>query len=300
MKFNIITHITTACNYDCSYCDVIKDKRLMKEDVFFWVINFMKNNSKYIERFKFFGWEPLLAKTQIKEVLERFPENNNFEIVTNTTLLDHVIWEKLSQQFTLIFFSIDSENDFNFWKNINFIEKYNLEKKLYFNIIIDPENIDNAEKQFFDLYNAGMRGYNFLPVYFTKSWEDLELKKLAAFMKKVLDLSIQDNSLRLYWFQENKGYDTSLINPSIFIDVDGKIYYSDFVSTFLWEKIKDELYLWEVKNLDLEQLIDFNFESQKKALNWLEEKISVAVKWQKQLHKIMDYFSVYLNKKNGK
>jgi hypothetical protein len=119
-------------------------------------------------------------------------------------------------------------------------------------------------------------------------------------MKKVLDLAIIDNTLRLYWFQENKGYDTSLINPSIFIDVDGKIYYSDFVSTFLWEKIKADLYLWDIKNFKLEKLIDFNFESQKKALNWLEEKINMAVKGQKQLHKIMDYFSVYLNKKNGK
>jgi sulfatase maturation enzyme AslB (radical SAM superfamily) len=55
MKFNIITHITTACNFDCSYCDVIKDKRLMKADVFSSVVNFIKNNDDYIERFKFFG-----------------------------------------------------------------------------------------------------------------------------------------------------------------------------------------------------------------------------------------------------
>jgi hypothetical protein len=119
-------------------------------------------------------------------------------------------------------------------------------------------------------------------------------------MKKVLDLSIQDTDLRLYWFQENKGYDASLINPSIFIDVDWEVYYSDFVSTFLWIKIKSDLYLWNIENINLWKMVNFNFDSQKKALNWLEEKINVAVKWQKQLHKIMDYFSVYLNKKNGK
>jgi hypothetical protein len=43
-----------------------------------------------------------------------------------------------------------------------------------------------------------MRGYNFLPIYFTKPWSDEQLKKLSIFMKKALDLSIQDTDLRLY------------------------------------------------------------------------------------------------------
>lgn len=300
MKFNIITHITTACNYDCSYCDVIKDKKNISDTTYNNIIEFIQENQNFIQRFKFFWWEPLLAKNTIHKILEHFPENNNFEIVTNTTLLDDKIWEKLQNQFTLIFFSIDSENDFDFEKNIEFIKKYDLEKKLYFNIIVDPQNISAAKLQFQDLYQAGMRGYNFLPIYFTKPWNNNQLKEFSIFMKSVLDLSLDDNSLRLYGFRENKGYDASLINPSIFIDVDGKIYYSDFVSTFLWKKIKDELYLWKLWNFSLEKIENFDFDKQKKALHWLENKINQWVEWQKQLHKIMDYFSEYLNKKNGK
>jgi hypothetical protein len=77
-----------------------------------------------------------------------------------------------------------------------------------------------------------MRGYNILPIYFTKAWDTEELKELSVFMKYVLDLSLIDKSLRLYGFQENLGYDSSLINNSLFIDVDGEVYFSDFVSTF--------------------------------------------------------------------
>ncbi len=300
MKFNIITHITTACNYDCSYCDVIKDKKNISEKTYKNIIHFIQNNQKNIQRFKFFWWEPLLAKKNIHKILDHFPKNKNFEIVTNTTLLDDAIWKKFQEQFILIFFSIDCENDFNFEKNIDFIKKYNLEKKLYFNIIVDPENIAIAKKQFQDLYESGMRWYNFLPIYFTKPWNNSQLKDFSIFMKWILDLSIQDDTLRLYWFRENKGYDASLINPSIFIDVDGEIYYSDFVSTFLWKKIQDELYLGNIENFCLEKLENFDFDTQKKALHCLENKINNSVNWQKQLHKIMDYFSEYLNKKNGK
>jgi len=300
MKFNIITHVTTACNYDCSYCDVIKDKRNISQESYQKIVNFIQKNQKYIQRFKFFWWEPLLAKQTIYKILESFPENKNFEIVTNTTLLDEKIWKKFQDQFTLIFFSIDAENDFAFDKNIDFIKKYNLEKKLYFNIIVDPENIDIAKNQFQKLYDCWIRGYNFLPIYFTKPWDHSQLKDFSVFMKWVLDLSLNDDTLRLYWFRENKGYDASLINPSIFIDVDAKVYYSDFVSTFLWQKIKEELYLWEIDNFCLEEFQNFDFENQKKALHCLENKINKWVEWQKQLHKIMDYFSEYLNKKNGK
>jgi organic radical activating enzyme len=54
MKFNIITHITTSCNYDCSYCDVIKDKKDFSKQDLEKILVFIKNNKNNIERFKFF------------------------------------------------------------------------------------------------------------------------------------------------------------------------------------------------------------------------------------------------------
>jgi hypothetical protein len=50
----------------------------------------------------------------------------------------------------------------------------------------------------------------------------------------------------------------------------------------------------------LKNLENYDFVNEKKAIQSLQEKIYKKVIGQRQLHKIMDYFSEYLNKKNGK
>jgi hypothetical protein len=123
---------------------------------------------------------------------------------------------------------------------------------------------------------------------------------LSKIMKEILDLSLEDNSLKLYWFQENLWEELKLANNTIFIDIDWKIYYSDIVSTFTWKKIKKDLFLWEIKKIKLEEIENYNFQKQKEIISKLEENIYNKVKWQRELKKIMDYFSVYLNNKNVK
>jgi len=92
-------------------------------------------------------------------------------------------------------------------------------------------------------------------------------------MKYILDASLQDDSLRLYGFQENKGYDTSLANNTLFIDIDGKIYYSDIASTFSGAKIKHHLYLGETKNFSIANLEKYTFEKERKYITLLEESL---------------------------
>lgn len=302
MSYNIILHTTTACNYDCSYCDVIKDNIHLSWENREKILLFIKNNYKSINRFKFFGWEPLLRFKDIKYIINHSNEfiNNNYEIVTNTTILNNEIWEYLEKYFSLIFFSIDSENSFNFEKVITFIQTYNLEKKLYFNLIISPGKEFLAEEQFQKLYQSGMKGFNILPVYFTKKWQKSDLIALTRVMKNILDLSLKDKELRLYGFTENLGEKSSLINESLFIDSNNKLYYSDFVSTYFWKKIEKELFIEKIDNIDLSAYNISSFESQKKAMGELESRINSQVSGQNQLHKLMDYFSVYLNKNNGK
>jgi len=48
-----------------------------------------------------------------------------------------------------------------------------------------------------------MRGFNILPVYFTKEWKKENLENLSKLMKYILDTSLSDRTLRLYGFQEN-------------------------------------------------------------------------------------------------
>ncbi len=299
MKFNIITHITTSCNYNCSYCDVIKDKKNFSKKALEELLVFIKNNKNYIERFKFFGGEPLLAWENIKYIINNSVKYiwNNYEIVTNTSLLKDEILEYFEKYFKIIFFSIDSENEFDYEKISNFIKNYNLENKIYFNLVISPWREKRALEQFYKLYNLWFRWFNILPVYLTKYWNKQNLQELSKIMKEILDLSLEDNSLKLYWFQENFWEELKLTNNTIFIDIDSKVYYSDIVSTFSGKKIKKDLFLGEIINFKLEKLEKNNFKKQKEIIRKLEEDIYNRVSWQRELQKIIDYFSVYLNNK---
>lgn len=299
MKYNIITHITTLCNYDCTYCDVVKDKKFLVDSQRENILTFIKENHECINRFKFFGWEPLLAFKDIRYIVDNAQEYiwDNFEIVTNTTLINDEVWEYLRDYFSHIFFSIDSENTFDYEKVISFIQKYGLEKKLYFNLIISPGKEEVALEQFYKLLEHGMKGFNILPVYFTQPWTKENLSSLWKVMKEILDIYLTDISLRLYGFQENQWYDTSLANNTLFIDIDGKIYFSDMASTFSWKTIKEHLHLWSVEDFDISTLEWYTFGKEKKYIIILEEALYKKTPWQKELHKMMDYFSVYLNTK---
>ncbi len=299
MKFNIITHITTSCNYNCSYCDVIKDKRNFSKQNLEKLLSFIKNNKDYIDRFKFFGWEPLLAWNNIKYIINNSKKYiwNNYEIVTNTSLLNNEIWEYFEKYFKILFFSIDTENNFDYEKNSIFIKKFNLESKIYFNLVISPWKEKQALEQFYKLYNLWFRWFNILPVYITKVWTQENLKYLSNIMKEILDLSLKDKNLKFYWFQENFWEELKLVNNTVFIDVDSKIYYSDVVSTFYWKKIKKDLFLWNIEKFSLEKIQNYDFKKEKNSIVKLEGTIYFKIKWQKQLQKIMNYFSVYLNNK---
>lgn len=297
-KFNIIFHITTSCNYDCSYCDVIKDKKNISSELKSDIVYFMEKNKKHIDKFKFFWWEPLLAQKNIEYIINSTKSIKDYEMVTNTSLLNDTIWKYFSENFKIIFFSIDTENDFDYSKVKKFIDTFELKNKVYFNLVINPGSEKESLKQFQKLYNLWFRWFNILPIYFTKIWSKDNLLDLTNVMKYILDLSITDKNIKLYGFMENLGYDTSLINNSIFIDNYWKIYYSDIVSTFLWKSIKRELYLWDIKTFDLECLDWYLFKKEKNAINELEKALYLKVKWQKELHNLMDYFSVYLNKES--
>ena len=297
MKYNIILNITTSCNYDCSYCDVVKDKKIISKDNLDNILEFIKNNKNYIDIFKFFWWEPLLAFNNIKYIIDNSNKYiwNNYEIVTNTSLLTNEIWEYFERYFKIIFLSIDTENFFDFNNVKKITDKYNLESKVYFNLIINPWEEEQSLQLFYKLYALWYKWYNILPVYFTKNWSKKNLQELSEVIKIILDLWLKDKKLRFFWFQKNLWKEISLINNSIFLDINLKIYYSDIISTFMWYKIKNKLFLWNVLNFNVPKLKEINFNHMDETISLLEEKVYNNTKWQRELKKIMDYFSKYLN-----
>ncbi len=300
-KFSIISHITTSCNYNCSYCDVIKDGKKLKLEHRNEIVDFIVKNQNYIWDFKFFGWEPLLAFPDVKYIVSNSKnkiKNDFFELVTNTSLIKKEHLEYFSKNLKTLYFSVDNENIFRENLFLDIIKNYPaLERKIYINLIIDPKKIKQSKQLFDRLYDIWFYWYNLLPIYFTKIWDKQELQELSVFIKYILDLSIKENKLRMYWFMNGKWWESKLSYNSLFINIDKKIYYSDMVSTFMWAKIKNELYIWETDKLKLEKLNNFELENKKEILRNLEQEVTNKVKWQKQLQKLMDYFSLYLNNK---
>ena len=296
MKYNIILHITTACNYNCSYCDVIKDGKSLSRDIYKELISFFKKNKSSIETLKFFGGEPLIAYKDIESICDEIDIWLNYQIVTNTTLLNESIGLYFQKFFKILFFSIDTEHDFDYEKIDLFLKKYSLQEKIYFNLIISPGYEKESEIQFQKLYSMGYRGFNILPVYFTKPWTNENLSQLSLVMKWILDISFRDPSVKLYGFQENQGYDISLVNHSLFIDIDGSIYYSDMVSTFSGKSIRQNLFLWHIRTFNMRAIKESQIFQCKKIISNLEKSLYSKMQWQNQLHKLMDYFSTYLNR----
>lgn len=292
IKKDIIINMTRRCNYNCSYCNVIKDNSVFSKQNIEDIVNFLKFNSQYINTVKFFGWEPILVFDDIKHIIENTKDEiwNKFVIVTNAKILNDEIWEYFSKYFETIFFSIDTENDFNYEKVINFINQFSLNHKLYFNIVINPWEENNSLEQFTILKEYWINKYNILPVYYTKEWNKKNLLALSENIKNILNFNLD-----YYWFQQNEGYVSSLINESFFIDTDSKIYYSDIVSTYLWNPYKRHLFIWDIAESNLNDFINLDFWKYKKIIKVLENFVYNKSEWQKELHEIMDYFSVYLN-----
>lgn len=298
MKFSVIAHVTTYCNYDCSYCDVVKDNKKLSPEAVENLKLFINKNKENIESFKFFWWEPTIAFTDINNIISHTHLWMKFHIVTNTSLLSEKIWEVFSDNFSRIFFSIDSENSFDYDYVTQFILKYSLWDRVFFNLIIDPDNVLDALNIFYKLVSKGCKKFNILPVYFKKPWTKDNLKALAQVLKSIVDSALKDNEIVLYWFQENKGYDSSLYNNVLFIDIDGSVYLSDIVSTFNWKPFKNNLFLWRAQEIDISMIWTEKIEKLKKEIYTIETYLSSKIQWQSQLHELMDYFSHYLNTKS--
>lgn len=300
-KIELILNITKKCNYNCSYCWVVKNNStLWKEEDIKEILDFIENNYELIDSFKFFWWEPLIERKRIIKIINetKYLLLNKYDIVTNWFFLDDEIWEYFRNYFREIFISIDIENNIDLEKTIQFIKKYDLEKKVIFNIIINPWEEKLIYAKFLELYSKWFKNFNLLPIYFTKIWKKGDLLNLSLILKNIIDKSFNDEKLYFYWFQKNNWYNFNLTYHSLFIETDLNIYYSDFVWNKFWEKYKENFYLWSIKDFKIKKYFD-EISVKKEILKNVEVEEARNISWQKELHKIMDYFSNYLNIKNG-
>jgi MoaA/NifB/PqqE/SkfB family radical SAM enzyme len=215
----------------------------------------LNKNNFNIKKTKFFGWEPLLKKEEIKYVIDNFPKRHktNFYITSNSTLIDDNFFNFVKTKNIKLTFSIDggnkatSENRFLLnWDNlssqiINNTKKYS--KSIRINQVITSKNSKDFFKNFKFIYNLWVREFNFLPEYY-REWTKEWLLNLKKWFDKILNFYNKWNTFKLVNLENYS--DTSFFNLWIIIDTDWKIYWTNLILSGIFEKYKKELFIWNI------------------------------------------------------
>ncbi len=253
----LIYILTYDCNFRCTYCDI--DKR--KEDISSHVLEdsmlFLKENNFDINKVKFFGWEPLIKKKDIKYIINNFPGKyeSSFFITSNSTLIDDGFMNFVEEKNIKLTFSIDWDSKVT-WKNRVLRNEGNLApkiiantKKYHKNIRVNQVITSNNSKDFFKnfkfIYDLGVRKFNFLPEYYAE-WSKQWLMNLKRWFDEINDFYKKWNTFYLVNLENHS--DIAFFNVWIIIDTDWKIYGTNLILAGTFEKYKKDLVIGDLKN----------------------------------------------------
>lgn len=183
-KENILIElvITNQCNKRCKYCDLNFSNNFQNKKTLDLFINFLENNYEKVNGFliNFFGGEPLLRFDLIEYFLEKTSKylKIKYSLGTNWILLDEKKFKILERNKVKIYFSIDTETNWNIFEK-KFLKNY---ENLKVNFILNPKTIDLSFDIFNKLVNFWIKKFNIIPVYISINWGIQELKKLKKFI----------------------------------------------------------------------------------------------------------------------
>jgi len=251
----LIYILTYDCNFRCKYCDINKRKDNITSNIIKQSIIFLENNKFDITKVKFFGWEPLLKENYIRDIILHFPQKNlpTFYVTTNSTLIDDKFVDFALENNLKLTFSIDwdiksnSENRLLVnWNNrsidiINNTKKYS--KNIRVNQVITSQNSENFFRNFKFIYDLWVRNFNFLPEYYNE-WSKKGLNKLKQGFDQILDFYNKWNKINLVNLDNFS--ETSFFNLGLVIDTNWKIYWTNLILSWIFEKYKKELIIWTV------------------------------------------------------
>lgn len=191
--------VTSMCNLKCKYCYVEKergngrfDKKLLNN-----LIQFIKetNNEKEIT-ISFFGGEPLLEISLIKEIIRRIEKENCFRakyyITTNGLLLNQEIISYIKEKQIILSLSWDGNQKANDMNRVDLYNHgtYDKIRESYLELrrnqidvrvraTFNSQTMDFLKDSVEDLYKIDNKmDAIFVPDYFDKEWTEDKLKKL--------------------------------------------------------------------------------------------------------------------------
>ncbi len=251
----LIYILTYDCNFRCSYCDIKKRKQDISFEVLEKSLDFLEENNFDIKKIKFFWWEPLIKKQDIKYIINNFPKKYNSEyfITSNSTLIDDDFIKFTKEKKINLTFSIDWDNNTNqenrkliSWdslsnKIIENTKKYS--KFIRINQVITSENSKDFFKNFNFIYDLWVRKFNFLPEYY-REWSKQWLINLKKWFDEILEFYRNWNNFELINLENYSK--TSFFNLWLVIDTDWKIYLTNLILSWIFEKYKKDLVIWNI------------------------------------------------------
>ncbi len=249
----IIIILTYDCNFRCTYCDIHKRKEDMVSDIFQKSLMFL-NESKYeIKKMKFFGGEPLLRQSQIKDAVTKLWEKvENFYVTTNASLLSRDFVEFAQNNNLHITVSIDGDRETTERnrKTLSGKSLYDISLKntldhahdLRVNQVITSDTAHCMFENFVYLYNCWFRQFNFLPEYY-REWSKEWLKNLIRGFDQIYHFSLLNS---IYLVNTENYSATSFFNLWIVIDTDGSLYGTNLMLSWDFEKYKSILKIWHI------------------------------------------------------
>lgn len=264
----LIYILTYDCNFRCSYCDIDKRKQDISFEVLEKSLEFLEKNNFDIDKVKFFWWEPLLKKQEIKFIVNNFPKRHTLKyfITSNSTLIDKDFINFVKENNINLTFSIDWDRKANS-KNRKLISWYSLSDKIIentksysnfirINQVITSKNSGDFFKNFKFIYDLWVRKFNFLPEYY-RQWSKEWLINLKKWFDDILRFYKNWNNFELINLENYS--ETPFFNLGLVIDTDWKIYWTNLILSWIFEKYKKELVIWNIFNWLKIDMKDENF-----------------------------------------
>lgn len=240
--------VTSICNLKCRYCYVKKERRnrSFDKELVPNLIEFIKNTNNEDEvTVSFFGGEPLLEISLMKEIIGHMEKERGFQtryyMTTNGVLLNQEIINYIKEKQIILSLSWDGNkkaNDMNrmdvhgngTYEKIK--ESYRLLKKNDVDVRVratfDSQTMFLLKDSMEDLYNIDQEmDVIFVPDYFDKGWTEEKLQKLQEDIRIIEEKNIE-NFMIIGDKKLRKSQCSGGIN-NYHIYIDGKVYPCSFV-----------------------------------------------------------------------
>lgn len=246
--------MTRRCNLECAYCPVEKkDKDLSEKKAKEAIDIFLANakNGKKPLKIRFFGGEPFLQWEKIKRIIkyaDRKSKKITFDITTNGALLSKEIFKFVSEQVNMELI-ISFHKDIFLKKIRPCLDKTSNNKRVIFNLKVDPESVRDLSRNFIFLHNQGINRFNILPAYYVL-WKNEEIDGLAVQLRKILWYIRLKGEKYFYIKNVDVSGEVPLFNSAPTLDVDGKMYFSNIALDPRFKRIKK---IFRFKAIESEQ-----------------------------------------------